>query len=142
MVYTSLKIRAVLLYEFKNGYKAAEAARRIRNVFGEDSVTDETARFWFRRFKSGNEELDDEPRQGRPPTLEDDALRACVKSNPRATCEEIGETLGCDESTARKRLHDIGFVKKMDKWIPHRLNEEQKFVLRSTHPLLRRPVPN
>lgn len=128
MVYTSLKTRAVLLYEFKNGCKAAEAARRIRNVFGEDSVTDQVARFWFRRFKSGNEELEDEARQGRPLTIEDDELRACVKANPSATCEEIGKTLNCDESTARKRLHALGFVKKLDKWVPHCLTEDNKLT--------------
>lgn len=128
MTSSNFKIRAFLLYDFKNGCKAAESARRIRNVCGEDSVTDGIARFWFRRFKTGNENLEDEPRQGRPLAFEDDELHACLQSNPRATCETIAELLNCEESTVQKRLHAIGFVNKLDKWVPHRLTPENKFM--------------
>src|SRR4051812_8658487 len=121
MVYSTVTIRSILLYEFKNGRKAVEAARLIRNAFGDDSVTDPVAWFWFRRFKSGNEELEDEAREARPLAFSDDDLRAYVKENLRVTCEEIGNSLNCDESTARKRLHVLGFVNKLDKWVPHRL---------------------
>jgi histone-lysine N-methyltransferase SETMAR len=126
MVHTSFKIRAFLLYDFKYQFSAAESAKRIRNVCGEDSVTDNTARFWFRRFKAGNEELEDEARQGRPSVFEDEELLRVVKSNPSAICKEIAEELCCDESTVRKRLHAVGFFKKWDKWVPHRMTEENK----------------
>ena len=43
-----------------------EAAHRIHNAFGEDTVSDEVARFWFRLFKTWNETIEDEPREGRP----------------------------------------------------------------------------
>ncbi|CAJ0914622.1 unnamed protein product, partial [Mesorhabditis belari] len=110
MVYTSIVIRSNLLYEFKNGLKAAEAARRIRNAFGEDAVIDDTARFWFRRFKGDNESLEDEPRGGRPETCSDDQIRRCLLENPRSTSSEIGLTLNCDGSTVRKRLNAMNFI--------------------------------
>lgn len=128
MVYSSSIIRANLLYEYKNNLKAAEAARRIRNAFGEDAVSDEVARFWFRRFKNGNECIEDEQRQGRPEACSNDEIKQYLAENPRATCLEIGKALKCDESTIRKRLHDMNYIKKLDKWIPHKLTEEHKIM--------------
>ena len=46
--------------------------------------------------------------------------------NLRATCLEIGLGLKGDESTFRKRLHAMNLIKKLDKWIPHELTEENK----------------
>jgi hypothetical protein len=42
------------LYEFNRGPKAAEAARNICAVYGEDSIAKRTAQKWFARFKQGN----------------------------------------------------------------------------------------
>lgn len=47
MVFTGVKIRCALLYEFKLGNKGGEAARNIRNVFREDSLSDRKASFGF-----------------------------------------------------------------------------------------------
>lgn len=128
MVYSSAIIRANLLYEFKNGLKAAEAARRICIAFGKDAVSDEVARFWFRRFKTGNECIEDEQRQGRPETCTNEEIQQYLAQNPRATCLEMGQAFNCDESTIRKRLHAQNFIKKLDKWVPHKLTEENKIT--------------
>lgn len=104
MVYSNAIIRASLLYEFKNKLKAAEAARRICNAFGEDAVSDDVARFWFRRFKSGNECIEDKQRQGRPETCTNEEIKQYLVQNPQATCLEMSQVFNCDESTIRKRL--------------------------------------
>jgi hypothetical protein len=44
----------LLLYEFNRGSKAAEAARNICAVYGEDSIAERTAQKWFALFKQGN----------------------------------------------------------------------------------------
>lgn len=38
--------------------------RCIRNAFGKDVETDNTARFWFRNFKNKNENFKNKQRQG------------------------------------------------------------------------------
>src|SRR5580765_2988615 len=78
-----LKICAFMLYEFKLGNTAANAEKRICSVCGEDSVSERTAQKWFKRFKEGNESLEDKPRFGRPSVIEDDELREYMRSNPR-----------------------------------------------------------
>jgi histone-lysine N-methyltransferase SETMAR len=55
-----------LLYEFSRGSKAAEAARNICAVYGEDSIAKRTAQKWFSRFKQGNFDMSVTPRSGRP----------------------------------------------------------------------------
>ncbi len=141
MVYSSFIIRATLLYEFKNQLTAADAARRIRNAFGEDAVSDGVARFWFRRFKGGNECIEDEQRKGPPETCSNDEIKQYLGENPRATCSEIGQALDCDESTIRKRLHAINFIKKLDKWIPHKLSDGNK-IMRLTIANCQLPIAN
>jgi glucan phosphorylase len=46
--------RHLLLYEFNRGSKAAEAARNISAVYGEDSIAERISQKWFARFKQGN----------------------------------------------------------------------------------------
>ncbi len=127
MVFIELKIRAFLLYEFKFDAKAKEAAERIRSKFGEDSVSDRVAQFWFRRFRDGDESLEDRERSGRPRLFDDASLRDCIETDPRKNCADVALAFGCDESTVRKRLHELGFTKKLDKWVPHRLTDLNKF---------------
>ncbi|XP_053994654.1 histone-lysine N-methyltransferase SETMAR-like isoform X2 [Hylaeus volcanicus] len=67
-----VQIRAFILYEFKLGSKAANLARRICSVCGEGAVSERTAQKWFKRFKEGNESVDDEPRSGRPSVIKDE----------------------------------------------------------------------
>ena len=43
--------RHILLFEFKRGTKAAEAARNICAMSGDNFIGESTARKWFYRFK-------------------------------------------------------------------------------------------
>lgn len=119
-------IRSCLLYEFKLHHSATQAAGNIRAAFGVDSVTDRTAQLWFQRFRSGDESLEDRPRSGRPSVVNEDALRAMMEADPRQTCSELASQLGCEESTIRIHLHAIGKVRKLEKWVPSTLTQENK----------------
>jgi hypothetical protein len=56
--------RQILLYEFNQGAKAAEVARNICAVYGEDSTAEIIAPKWFSRFKQNNFDMSDTPRSG------------------------------------------------------------------------------
>uniref|UniRef100_A0A5S6PZV6 HTH_48 domain-containing protein n=2 Tax=Trichuris muris TaxID=70415 RepID=A0A5S6PZV6_TRIMR len=119
-------IRGVLLYEFKQGTKAAVAARKINMTFGSGTLGVGTARWWFRKFRSGNESLEDNDRSGRPSDLDEDQLRAIVEEDPRRSTSDIAEKLGVHKTTVSRHLQRIGKRKKLDQWIPHELTEIQK----------------
>ena len=119
---SSIQIRMCLLYDFKVGLKATASVKRINIGFGEGTVNIRDAQRWFKRFREGNEDLEDMP-GGAPPTLvKKEALIELVESGPRQTCAKMAEHFECDESTVRKRLHKLGYTKKLDQLVPPEQN--------------------
>ena len=57
--------RHILLFEFNREAKAAEAARNICAVYGNNAIGESTARKWFSRFKDDRFDVSDTPRSGR-----------------------------------------------------------------------------
>ncbi|KAF2360082.1 hypothetical protein FHG87_009162 [Trinorchestia longiramus] len=123
---TKHDLRLLLLHEFKLGHNASEASANINLVWGEESTRDRTVRRWFRKFRSGDESLRDEESRGRLGSLENEQLHAVVGQNPRQSVREMSQTLGVSIATVLRHLKIIGKVKKLDKWVPHELNENQK----------------
>ncbi|KAF2358812.1 Transposase type 1 [Trinorchestia longiramus] len=52
--------------------------------------------------------------------------RNVLEQNPRQSAREMSQTLGVSIATVSRHLKVIGKVKKLDKWVPHELNENQK----------------
>lgn len=115
--------RHVLLFMFKKGLKAAQAHREICDVYGEGSLTERMCQNWFARFRSGDFNLDDAPRSGRPSEVNDDELLALVENDRHLTTDEIGERLNVDRTTVADHLKRLGMVRNMDIWLPHELTE-------------------
>uniref|UniRef100_A0A0N5CE11 HTH_48 domain-containing protein n=1 Tax=Strongyloides papillosus TaxID=174720 RepID=A0A0N5CE11_STREA len=119
-------IRAIILYEFKRGTNAAKTTQQINESFGEDLVSVSTVQRWFRKFKEGSEDLENEER-GRPETvIDNDELREAVEANPRATVRSLAEDLNVSTATISRHLKEIEKTKKLDKWVPDELNDYQK----------------
>ncbi|KAF2353489.1 Transposase type 1 [Trinorchestia longiramus] len=108
------------------GTTASEASANINQVLGEVSTRDRTVRRWFAKFRSGDESLKDEEGRGRLGSLENEQLHAVVEQNPRQSVREMSQTLGVSTATVSRHLKIIEKVKKLDKWVPHELNENQK----------------
>ncbi|CAK9831326.1 Histone-lysine N-methyltransferase SETMAR [Anthophora retusa] len=79
------QVRVIFLYEYKLGHKAAAATRNINSAFGEDTVNERTVQRWFKKFRSGDESLEDEDGRGRPSLVDNDQLKALVEADPRTT---------------------------------------------------------
>ncbi|CAH2106581.1 unnamed protein product [Euphydryas editha] len=87
--------RQCVLYDFLLGLSAAESCHPICAAFGQDAVNGRTARWWFDWFRSGNYNLEDEPRPGRLTEIDDEELRRVVESNPRQTTRELATIFNC-----------------------------------------------
>ncbi|KAF2349194.1 Transposase type 1 [Trinorchestia longiramus] len=87
---------------------------------------DRTVRRWFVKFRSGDESLKGEEGRGRLGSLENEQLHAVVEQNPRQSVREMSQTLCVSIATVSRHLKIIRKVKKLDKWVPHELNEKQK----------------
>ena len=64
-------LREMLIFFFHSKKTAAEVHRELQKVYGDAALSETTCRDWFRRFKHGDFDVDDRPREWRPKTFED-----------------------------------------------------------------------
>lgn len=126
MSVSNVVIRACLLYEFKLGTNAAEATRKICRAFGQNTVTERTAQNWYRTFRSGDMTLEDQPRSGRPSSLDEEQLKQAIEEDSSLTCQESAERFNVSDETIRRHLHQLGKTWRLSKWVPHQLTDANK----------------
>lgn len=119
-------LRHCLLYEFKRGFNATEAAEHLRLAYGDKALGLSTCQKWFSRFRSGDYSLEDLPRKGRPVEVDNDRLREQIESDPKQSCEDLAIDFECDPSTIWKHLRQIGKTYRAGVWVPHELTEDQR----------------
>ena len=64
-------LREVLIFFFHLKKTVAEEHRKLQKVYRHAALSETTCRDWLRRFKGGDFDVDDRPREGRPKTFED-----------------------------------------------------------------------
>ncbi|XP_025159766.1 histone-lysine N-methyltransferase SETMAR-like [Harpegnathos saltator] len=119
------EMRIIFLYEYKLGHSAAKVTRNINTAFGEGSVSDQTIKRWFVKFRSGDTNLDNLPR-GHVPVIDDNVLKDMVEADSRLSIRDIAHSINVHYSTVSRHLKAIGKVKNLDKWKPHELTERNK----------------
>lgn len=108
-------IRHCMLFEFRKGSNATVATKNICSVYP-NALDVRKCQRWFSKFKSGNFNLSDSYRSGRPSTLDNDVLRAEVEANPRQTIEELSNSLNQPWSTIQEHLKQIGKISRAGVW--------------------------
>ena len=129
-------LREVLIFCFKWKKIAAEAHRMLVEVYGDSAPSDKTCREWFRRFKSGDFDVEDKERSRRPKAFEDEELQALLDENPCQMQKQLAEILNCTQSVISNRLKALGKFYKEGKWVPYELKprdiERRKNHLRNS----------
>ncbi|XP_014486223.1 PREDICTED: histone-lysine N-methyltransferase SETMAR-like, partial [Dinoponera quadriceps] len=113
--------RHILLFYFRKGKNAAQAAKR--DVHGEEALKERQCRNWFDKFRSGDFSLKYEQRSGRPLQADNDQIKAIIVLDRHISQRDIGEKLKIPKSTIHDQIKHLGFVKKLDIWVPHELKE-------------------
>ena len=103
--------RHILLYYFRKGKNAVQARKKLFDVYGEKSLTERQCQNWFARFRSGDFDLKDAPRSGRPIEVDDDEIKAIIENNRRSTTREIAEKLSISHTCVEKHLKQLGYSK-------------------------------
>jgi [histone H3]-lysine36 N-dimethyltransferase SETMAR len=120
------EIRILMKYEFHRGATTRQAVGNINSVYPTQAVTQTTVAHWFKRFRSGDFDLSNQPR-GRPEIkVDNDALKADVEADSSQSALELASKFGVAKSTILIHLKQINKVKKLDKWVPHELKDEHK----------------
>ena len=84
-------IRVVMLLFFKKGENAAKTCKYLCEVYGDNAIDESTVRWWFGRFSTGNFNLEDEHRSGRPSKLDNEVLATKIKERPDITTRKLAE---------------------------------------------------
>ena len=84
------------------------------------------AQQWFKKFCNGDKSLKDEDGHGQLTAVNNEPLKALIEADPRKTTREVAVELEVDHSTVVHHLKQIGKSKKLDKWVLHELNDNQK----------------
>ena len=95
------------------------------DVYGEKSLTERQCQNWFARFCCGDFDLKDAPRSERPTEVDDYKIKAMIENNRRSTTREIAEKLNISHTSVERHLKQLGYVNKLDIWIPHKFNKIQ-----------------
>ena len=116
-------LREALLFCFNLKKTAAESCRMLMEAYGDHAPSETTCKEWFRRFSSGDFDVGEKQRSGRPKVFEDKELQSLIDEDPRQTQEEIANSLNVDRFNISKRLKAMGKVYKEGRWVPYDLTE-------------------
>jgi len=89
----------------------------------DNALSETMCRDWFRRFNDDNFNLSDKKRENRPRKIEDCQLQALLNEDDTQSQKMFAEQLGVSQATISMRLHAMGKVQKIGKWMPYELNE-------------------
>ncbi|OPJ66567.1 hypothetical protein AV530_016603 [Patagioenas fasciata monilis] len=121
------QIRVVFLLKYKTGHKAVKTTCNINNTFGSGTANEHTVQQLIKKFCKGDGNLKDEEHSGWLVEGDKEKWRAMVEVDPLTTTQEVAEELEVNHSVAIWHLNQIGKVKKLSKWVPHELTENQKY---------------
>jgi len=113
--------RGVLLFFFDSKKTAAEAHRLLSDTYGNQAHREQAVSIGLIDSK----DLTDKERPGQPKKFEDAELQTLLDENACQTQKELAMELNVDRSTISHRLHAMGKIRKLGRWVPHQLSENQ-----------------
>ena len=102
-----------------------QAQKKLYDVYGEKSLTELQCQNCFVCFRSGDFDIKDASRSGRPTEVDDDKIKVMIENKRHRTTREITEKLNISHKCVESHLKQLSYVNKLDIWVPHKLNEIQ-----------------
>ena len=123
--------RANLKFLAKLGKIPSESFAMLQQVDGEETMSRTRAFEWRKRFKDGREEVEDDPRSGRPSTsrMADniERVKQMVHADHRLTVRMIAEELSINKDTVWSIIIEHLEMRKVCvKMVPKLLSENKK----------------
>jgi len=125
-----MKERRVI--EFLHAEKIApnDIHRRLLNVYGYQTVDVSTVRRWVACFSSGDSDVKDKPRSGRPCTAvtprNEERLDQLIHVNRRITTRELFTELNIGCNALEAMVATLEYRKVCARWVPRMLTQEHE----------------
>ncbi|XP_029160318.1 protein GVQW3-like [Nylanderia fulva] len=122
--------RVCINFCVKNGIKCSKTLEMLTVAYGESTLSKKNVYKWYKLFQEGLENVNDEPRSGRPSTSKTDEnvqeVKEIVLKNRRITIREIADDLNISFGSCQSILTDVlGMTRVSAKFVP-KLNFDQK----------------
>lgn len=120
------KRRVLILNYFMKQYSVTQTVKKLKKRFGRENFDSKTVSLWFKRFRLGDYSCKDRPLPKRETRITDEQLKDYIEENPQSTTVDIAQKFNYSTSQICRRFRKMGWVQKLDKWVPYRLNDAQK----------------
>ncbi|GBM99974.1 Histone-lysine N-methyltransferase SETMAR [Araneus ventricosus] len=91
---------------------------------GITTVSYDAVKVWFRKFKAGSFDIEDEPRSGRPIEVDCEQLKQIIGQDKNVST--IALELDFYQKTIVNAMKCINVTFKFNRWVPHELTAEDK----------------
>ena len=118
--------RAALVFCYHLKKTAAESHRMLVEAYGEHALGKTQCFEWFKKFKSGDFDLTNAERGKSAKKFADNELQALLDEDDTQTQKELADQLNVTQKAVSNRLKAMGKIQKVEKWVPHELNERQQ----------------
>lgn len=123
--------RAAIKFCFKLNKSATQTYHMMITAYGDACLSRSKVFEWYSRFKSGRESLEDDSREGRPSTSNNDEnvelVRVALSHNRRLSVKMLSEQLQISQGSIHTILCEVLGKKKLcAKFVPHTLTVAQK----------------
>jgi histone-lysine N-methyltransferase SETMAR len=124
------EVRANIKFLTKLDWKPVKIIEALQQVYGEFSPCRAVVYDWIKQFKEGREDLQDDPRTGRPSSSKNkeivELVQNLVEEDRRITVDVIANEVGISHGSAYSILtEDLGLSKLSAHWIPKALCKDQ-----------------
>ncbi|GBM35843.1 Histone-lysine N-methyltransferase SETMAR [Araneus ventricosus] len=120
------QIRTIMYYEFRNKLSATECHQKMCESLGINTVSYDAVKVWFRKFKAGNFDIEDEPRSGRPIEVDCEQLKQIIDQDKNVSTRTIALELDVCQKIIVNALKRINVTFKFNRWVSHELTAEDK----------------
>jgi len=115
--------RVCINFCVKNGIKCSKTLEMLTVAYGESTLCKKKVYKWYKLFQEGRENVNDEPRSGRPSTSKTDEnvqeVKEIVLKNRRITIREIADDLNISFGSCQSILTDVlGMTRVSAKFVP------------------------
>jgi transposase len=104
------QIRLLLHYEWLQKTPADDAAKKINDAYGSNTVGRSTAYNWYARFGKEGMQLKDKDHTGRPQEIDREAVVSAIEENPTMTTRMLADDFDCSHAAIEKILHEAGKI--------------------------------
>ena len=123
--------RANLKFLAKLGKTPSKSFAMLLQVYRKERISRTRAFEWHKRFKEGREEVEDDPRSGRPSTSRTadniERVKQMVRADRRLVVRMIAEELSINKDTVWSIItENLEMCKVCTKMVPKLLSEDQK----------------